>query len=85
MSSRARTSSQRPARRSSWAAVDEVQHESREREFSTGGYRPGELDEGNRGPQFLLEADDVYDDEYGGGRLVAPPVLGEAPPGYRDF
>ncbi|MFR9728541.1 hypothetical protein ACL03H_04870 [Saccharopolyspora sp. MS10] len=78
------TGSGRTRRRTSWAASEEVQAESREREFSTGGYRPGELESGGRGPQFLVEADDLYD-EYGGGRLVAPPVLGEAPPGYRDF
>ncbi|WP_243796052.1 hypothetical protein [Saccharopolyspora gloriosae] len=87
MGSKARSSTSRSgrgSRRTSWTA-EEIQPESREREFSTGGYRPGEAGPNERGPQFLLEADDVYDEEYGGGRLVAPPVLGEAPPGYRDF
>ncbi|MBA8826655.1 hypothetical protein FHX42_004034 [Saccharopolyspora lacisalsi] len=36
-------------------------------------------------PQFLVDADDLYDDDYGSSRLVAPPVIGEAPPSYRDY
>ncbi len=67
-----------------WAIQDEDAEESREVELSTtSGRRPGEADAAM--PQFLLEADDLYDEEFGESRLVAPPVLGESGPGYRDF
>lgn len=67
-----------------WTA-DDFKEERRESvEFSNGGgYRSGDRDSG--APQFLVEADDLFDDEGGEGRLVAPPVLGEAPSPYRDF
>lgn len=63
---------------------DDNEEERENAELSSGGsYRPEES--GSKAPQFLIEADDVYDEEYGGGRLVAPPVLGEAPQSFRDF
>ncbi|WP_114453143.1 hypothetical protein [Halopolyspora algeriensis] len=46
--------------------------------------RTGEAEAGAV-PQFLVEADDIFGPEDGGGRLVAPPVIGEAPSTYRDF
>ncbi len=49
-----------------------------------GAFRRRESDDDGP-PQFLVEADDLSDGEYGESRLVAPPVLGEAPPSYRDF
>ena len=70
--------------RGSWNHAADEPVERREREYSVGGgYRPGESGGNERGPQFLVEADDG--DGYGGGRLVAPPVLGESPAGFRDF
>jgi hypothetical protein len=67
-----------------WATPAEFKEE-RGPEFRNGaGYRRGESG-ADAVPQFLVEADDLYDDEYGESRLVAPPVLGEAPPNYRDF
>lgn len=48
------------------------------------GRRPVESDS-DAAPQFLVEVDDLFDEEHGQSRLVAPPVLGEAPPSYRDF
>lgn len=42
-------------------------------------------DESGGAPQFLVEADDFYGEEPGESRLVAPPVIGEGPPSYRDF
>lgn len=58
-----------------------------------GGLRKGDLrsgsvhraDESRGSPEFLVEADDFDDDDSGESRLVAPPVLGEGPPSYRDF
>lgn len=49
-----------------------------------GAFRRRESDDDGP-PQFLVEADDLSDEDYGESRLVAPPVLGEAPPSYRDF
>ncbi|MDR7301578.1 hypothetical protein [Haloactinomyces albus] len=46
--------------------------------------RPGS-DGSEAAPQFLVEADDLFGGEYEESRLVAPPVIGEAPPTYRDF
>jgi hypothetical protein len=52
-------------------------------ELSSGAtHRPGES--ATSAPQYLVE-DDLYDEEYGESRLVAPPVLGEAPSSFRDF
>lgn len=67
-----------------WLLTAEEQKDSEARnEFSSGSSRPNE---GARAvPQYLIEADDLYDDDYGESRLVAPPVLGEAPSSYRDF
>lgn len=48
------------------------------------GYKPGETGSGAV-PQFLIEADELFDEEDDGGRLVAPPVLGESPSSFRDF
>ncbi|QGK68509.1 hypothetical protein GIY23_02095 [Allosaccharopolyspora coralli] len=77
------TRSRRQGRNSALAGDEVTEADARGHEFSTGGYRP---EEGTgKGPQFLVEADDVYDEEYGESRLVAPPVLGEAPPSFRDF
>lgn len=66
-----------------WLLTADDQKESEAREFSSGAYRPGESDDA--APHYLVEADDLYDEEYGESRLVAPPVLGEAPPSFRDF
>lgn len=53
-------------------------------EFRSGaGYRPEEAE--GAAPQFLIEADEPFDEGGGESRLAAPPVLGEAPTGYRDF
>lgn len=49
-----------------------------------GGYRPGDASDGAV-PQFLVEADEAFDDQSGEARLAAPPVLGESPASYRDF
>jgi hypothetical protein len=49
-----------------------------------GAFRRRESDDGDA-PQYLVEADDLSDADYGEGRLVAPPVLGEGPPSYREF
>jgi hypothetical protein len=70
-----------------WAAVSEENVEQEEHrnvpQLHTGSRRrPGESD--GQSPQFLVE-DDLYDDEFGESRLVAPPVLGEAPASFRDF
>lgn len=66
-----------------WAlGGDEATESEQKDEFHSG--RSGSSDE-PAAPQFLVEADDLYDEGYGGSRLVAPPVLGEAPQGYRDF
>ncbi|GAB3282621.1 hypothetical protein GCM10027563_12700 [Parasphingorhabdus pacifica] len=67
-----------------WLLTTEEEKGSEERhELSTGAARPADAEAGP--PQYLVEADDLYDEDYGEGRLVAPPVLGEAPPSYRDF
>lgn len=52
------------------------------RSRSRGGFR-SEYDE-DESPQFLVE-EDLYGEDYGGTRLVAPAVLGEDPSGFRDF
>ena len=70
-------------RTTSWSGDEPTEAEANSRDISVGGYRPGESSD--KGPQFLVEADDLYDEEYGESRLVAPPVLGEAPPSFRDF
>ncbi|CAL99839.1 hypothetical protein A8924_0890 [Saccharopolyspora erythraea NRRL 2338] len=62
-----------------WGA-EEVKDEYRDAE-----YRAPRQGETGDAPQFLIEADDLYDEDYGESRLVAPPVLGEAPSSYRDF
>ena len=49
-----------------------------------GAFRRRDSDD-DAAPQFLVEADELADEDYGEGRLVAPPVLGEGPPSYRDF
>jgi hypothetical protein len=62
--------------------ADEYEEANNVPELSIGSSRrPGEA---TATPQFLVE-DDLYDDEYGESRLVAPPVLGEAPSSFRDF
>lgn len=67
-----------------WLMVADEEKESDSRnDVSSGRYRQG--DGADAAPQFLIEADDLYDEDYGEGRLVAPPVLGEAPPSFRDF
>ncbi|WP_157734695.1 hypothetical protein [Actinopolyspora erythraea] len=42
-------------------------------------------DEDEERPQFLVRADDPYGTDFGEDRLVAPPVIGEGPPGYPGF
>lgn len=42
-------------------------------------------DDADWAPQYLVQADDPYDEEFSEGRLAAPPVLGEGPPGYGGF
>lgn len=74
-------------RASGWAGVSDEGVEEEEHhnvpQLHTGSrHRPGESD--GQKPQFLVE-DDLYDDDYGESRLVAPPVLGEAPVSFRDF
>jgi hypothetical protein len=43
-----------------------------------GGRGGGDEDKEHRRPSYLVECEDVWGD----GRLVAPPVIGEAPPAY---
>ena len=71
---------------------DPVEHSAEEHaeerrgsvEFRSGaGYRPEEAE--GAAPQFLIEADEPFDEGGAERRLAAPPVLGEAPTGYRDF
>ena len=42
------------------------------------GHGRGGEDREHRRPTYLVESEDVWGD----GRLVAPPVIGEAPPEY---
>lgn len=72
-------------RNTSWSA-DDFKEERRDRgdDLRAGsGYKPGE-DGSGAVPQFLIEADELWDDD-DGGRLVAPPVIGESPASFRDF
>ncbi|MGI8309713.1 hypothetical protein [Saccharopolyspora hattusasensis] len=71
-------------RNMTWSA-DDFKEERRDDDLRAGsGYKPGENGSGAV-PQFLVEADELFEEEDGGGRLVAPPVLGEAPSSFRDF
>jgi hypothetical protein len=74
-------------RTNTWTSVSDEGVEEEEHhnvpQLQTGSrQRTGESN--GQAPQFLVE-DDLYDDEYGESRLVAPPVLGEAPASFRDF
>lgn len=73
---RSNTTSDRPRR--SWQNTADDAGEQREREYSAGRTRTPDPEADERGPRYLVEADDLAD--FGGGRLVAPPVLGE--PGF---
>ncbi len=77
------SSRRRTRRAASWSA-EEVKEGQAAVEFQSGkGYRHGE---DTPVPQFLVEADEMLDDdEEAESRLAAPPVLGEPPGGYRDF
>ncbi|MBQ0927984.1 hypothetical protein [Saccharopolyspora endophytica] len=72
-------------RNTSWSADDfkEERREGGDDLRAGSGYKPGETGSGAV-PQFLIEADELWDDD-DGGRLVAPPVLGESPASFRDF
>lgn len=72
-------------RNTSWSAEDfkEERREGGDDLRAGTGYKPGETGSGAV-PQFLIEADELWDDD-DGGRLVAPPVLGESPASFRDF
>lgn len=72
-------------RNMTWSA-DDFKEERREDDDlrAGGGYKPGESGRGAV-PQFLVEADELFEEDDGESRLVAPPVLGEAPSSYRDF
>lgn len=63
-------------------SIEEPEHRNVPQLHTGTRRRPGESD--SQTPQFLVE-DDLYDDEFGESRLVAPPVLGEAPATFRDF
>ncbi|WP_229679725.1 hypothetical protein [Saccharopolyspora thermophila] len=72
-------------RHASWSAEDFKEERRDDDDLHAGaGYRAGET-AGGAVPQFLVEADDLFDDDDGSSRLVAPPVLGESPSSYRDF
>jgi hypothetical protein len=72
-------------RNMTWSADDFKEERREDDDLRVGtGYKPGESG-GGAVPQFLVEADELFEDDEGGGRLVAPPVLGEAPSSYRDF
>ncbi|MHA6802121.1 hypothetical protein [Salinifilum ghardaiensis] len=67
-----------------WSGEEPAEERRGSVEFRSGsGYRPEEAE--GAVPQFLVEADEPFDEDGGESRLAAPPVLGEAPPGYRDF
>ncbi|WP_175529953.1 hypothetical protein [Actinopolyspora lacussalsi] len=42
-------------------------------------------DDDEEQPRFLVQADDLHGTDFGSDRLVAPPVIGEGPPGYPGF
>ncbi|MCK2253648.1 hypothetical protein MZC58_19175 [Crossiella sp. S99.1] len=44
-----------------------------------GGGAKGDEDKEHKRPSYLVESDDIWGDN----TLVAPPVIGETPPGYR--
>ncbi|MER5394317.1 hypothetical protein [Saccharopolyspora sp. NPDC002686] len=74
-------------RNTTWSADDFKEERRNDNDLQVGaGYKPGESGS-TVVPQFLIEADELFDDDEGdgGSRLVAPPVLGEAPSSYRDF
>jgi hypothetical protein len=81
------SSSARPGygRNPTWSPDDFKEERRTDGDLQAGaGYKPGE-DGRNVVPQFLIEADDLFDEDEGENRLVAPPVLGESPASYRDF
>lgn len=72
-------------RNQSWSADDFKEDRRADDDLRVGpGYKPGESGS-SAVPQFLIEADELFDDGDDGGRLVAPPVLGESPSSFRDF
>ncbi|SFO66158.1 hypothetical protein SAMN05421805_120115 [Saccharopolyspora antimicrobica] len=72
-------------RNTTWSADDFKEERRSDDDLQVGsGYKPGE-DGRNVVPQFLIEADELFDEDDGAGRLVAPPVLGESSSSYRDF
>ncbi|MCI2422611.1 hypothetical protein MOQ72_34800 [Saccharopolyspora sp. K220] len=72
-------------RNTSWSADDFKEERREDDDLRVGAeYKPGQSGS-SAVPQFLVEADELFEEDDGAGRLVAPPVLGEAPSSYRDF
>ncbi|NHE77016.1 MULTISPECIES: hypothetical protein [Actinopolyspora] len=72
-----------PRNRGQQDADQEDQESSRGNEWRSGqGVDPDDADDQ---PQFLMHADDPGGADFGGDRLVAPPVIGEGPAGYGGF
>lgn len=72
-----------PRGREQQDADQEEQEKPRVNEWRSGqGLAPDDSDDQ---PQFLVHTEEPGGTDFGGDRLVAPPVIGEGPMGYGGF
>ncbi len=72
-----------PKSREQQDADQEEQEKPRVNEWRSG--QGLDLDDSDDQPQFLVHTEEPGGTDFGGDRLVAPPVIGEGPMGYGGF